>query len=308
MDIDYIPEERYLWLIISILKKYVSTWLNIEVHDGQVLILNSSGLNKLSFHIIIRLLNEDDEELMFKNNIICGKFVKKILQDLYEQTYKQGNIDNLQSYQNSDLEKIIAPDGHSCIDKQVYNKNQAFRIFMSKKLGCERELLFYKNCHYEVKSKYEIFEHAFITIPIRKKCIEIDFDQDEKGEEQKCKFNALDSNTDRNLEFYKEAAEELNNYVQLGRIIMIKKISDCKFVARTNSRFCEYKLDLHKHNHTYLMIYIKEENIVFRCFNEECKQMKHIRHELPNAIKNFLNDGDVNEQMYNISIDGEVIV
>ena len=128
---------------IEILEWHVYEYLGISLSNQNIVDLDSSTEEKFSHHIIVILCDPGcfQSEYLFVNNRHVGDFVSIVLRSIGQLNHGEvANISNdccPQPQPTSPNFWLRAGDDKvSCfVDRSVYSKNRAFRIFMSSKFS-----------------------------------------------------------------------------------------------------------------------------------------------------------------------------
>lgn len=277
MDNDFDCEK--IALFCDLLRKYIMESLNIKFPPSYIIILDSSGFDKEikwknSLHVVCRMLSTQGEH-RFQNNIACGFFVKEFLKSLV------GDFPNL----------------ISGID-DIYTPKRSLRIYLSTKLGERR----YFRLHQLSRNHQFFFNSDLLRITLVSMSVKIP--------EIQIKYPVVNFSHHNNnialnidLDFFESCAKFLDQYVVDGNVTKIIRARYPWYIARTTSNYCQYIKKNHKRNHSYLMINVRENIIIHRCYDPCCIQKTFAKIIIPDYLSKSIENSDVEEQMMKINFD-----
>lgn len=130
-DISLNPDadcDTMLLILVKKLKAKVLTDVGVLIEDNHVLVLDSSNSSKISLHVIV-----DHEIFIAPDNLAIGYFVKSLIEEL-----SPSELISL-SVEAGGGRKLLF------IDKNVYSRNQNFRIYASTKFAKISPLRLYRS-------------------------------------------------------------------------------------------------------------------------------------------------------------------
>lgn len=359
LDIDNIKNCKLLEDFLTCFCKYVQNiFPSIQkIQRKHVLVFDSSDEDKQSYHILIHLFAEkavkcktigqtcndtfpkqhplkynEQVQVMFENNKICGSLVKKFLNELWLYLYQKTENDFFQKYEQQQvLQEIITIERKCFLDAKVYNKNQNFRLFMSSKLGSNRVLRQYKGKDYGQvhENVTTLFDKSFITISTAainkctnsrdEICMELrilrleDFSINTHNTEKlvlKYDKHDLPNTRERNLissqrvlriEFFADVINHFTKLLLVGStVVKIISVKENLFILNSDSRYCHYKCDFHKSNHVYLCFDTLTRILTFKCFNDLCSNFSYYKIKIDEKVTNAFIDHVLEDQLFDI--------
>ena len=264
-----IDGEELLIKLIQNVSSNLYVQYNISSSIEEVLILDSSTEKKFSSHLIF-------PKIVFENNILCGVFVKNILDKLSKE----------------EVEMLSLIDSHnkkkSIVDCSVYSLNQNFRIIFSSKFGKKTALKLSRINQFKLKNvQLELFLESLVC----DKDLEVNIhssirDQDSKPVLSKindadCFYSDTCSNLSTKLRdvispSVSSKLSDIEKYLKSN--INQGKISNVKFFENRNIvifdvknfRFCHNIGREHKRNNIYYVYDINKMVLYQKCYDQGC--------------------------------------
>lgn len=288
LDIDDPPSSFHLYSFLHIFLSVLESSLGIdEIPRHHVLILQSHGLRKISFHVVIRII-VDDIEFIWKNNRHCGEFVKFFLNMIYLRVHQNIQHPHLNNFCLKDLDIIVDQFKKSFLDSAIYTRNRCFRLYLSSKFGSNRHLQLMMPNTYCVSNPSSVLRHSFVTLPLKFciKHIEHHFSEGSLNEKSVQNINYFVGN--HKLKPDTSLLIEFNQYCTNGAAIDIVKIRPPYLIVRTNDHYCPYVQRCHRQNFIYFLVNIATHYMFFRCYDVECPQTNSKYCKLDASVINVL--------------------
>lgn len=289
LDIDDPPSSFHLYSFLDIFLHVLESSLRISIIPRHhVLILQSHGKSKRSFHVVIRIVI-DDIEFMWRNNRQCGDFVKFFLQKVYSHVYLNEPQDEFQDFSREHLKVIVDESRKSCLDSAIYTRNRCFRLFLSSKFGSNRTLQLKVPHTYCVSSTASVLRHSFVTLPLKfcTKLIEHNFkDSSPRPDVSNVKYFVCSNNSCFDTKLF----SQFNYYCTNGVINRIIKIQSPYLILRTTDHYCPYARRCHRNNFIYFLINLETKCLFIRCYDSDCPQVNSQYYKIDTALIEQLKD------------------
>ena len=263
-----LDRDEEIWNFIRFLTKKIEDITKIKLEENDWIFLNSSSVDKRSFHAIL-----DHENLRFRDN----SSMKTLIMDTVSE-FEQ--LENEPGKEKKDSMKII--------DQRCYCKNQNMRLFLSSKMGSNRILklderdqkIFKMTEEFETDLTKKLFKSALITEGIERPIIFEDIRNEYRGNEEGKKKE--DSKMEK-IGFKRHIVEENKWTVDIKRLIkdkLEKEISysnnkdDNWFLKTYPPMRCPFEKRRHRNNNTYVRVNKKRMIWSVKCMSEECRKKK----------------------------------
>ena len=216
---------------------------DIKLHIKKIILESHAENLKRSFHIILRIFDENNEEILFEN--------VNVLKTLYNQF-------NLKDFKDLQKHHLIDP----CVYREglfrtIYSsKNNETRPLIKSELSDEFDELETLVCYNT--GIFKIFEENDTEV-INEKNVNIVVNVPE----------ALDEN---DISIVKKFVHKEFNYSRQIRDVFIDKKHNCIVVALTE-KYCYFVGTLHRSNNQYIVI--DTGSAKQKCHNSECKEHKY---------------------------------
>ena len=263
-----LERDEEIWNFIRFLTKKIEDITKIKLEENDWIFLNSSSLDKRSFHAIL-----DHENLRFRDNSSMKTLIRDTVSE-FEQLMNEP--------------RKVKKDSMKIIDQKCYCKNQNMRLFLSSKMGSNRILklddrdqkVFKMTEEFETDLTKKMFKSALITEGIERPIIFEDIMNEYR--ENKEKMETVDlkmekAGSKRQIVKVDKWAVDMKRLIKdkLEKEISYSNNKDDNWFLKTNPPMvCPFEKRRHRNNNTYVRVNNKRMIWSVKCMNEECRKKK----------------------------------
>ena len=283
-------------VLIDQLISYVSHCLQVKYNvicsRNQILILDSSTEKKFSQHLVY-------PDVVFKNNIDCGTFLKTIVQAARNTVESGEECTRTKGFPADSLFWLFVDNADRTTsfvaDLSIYSNNRHFRIWRSSKLGKEVPLRVARENVYSLLSDEHTFRDSMVvpppsacldpqyleyssTIPsddTSRRCV-----RSESGENivQRSSNPALDAFVLQHIR-----SHHMHREADISSITEFKNGCSVNYHIK-GTRWCPFVEREHSSNHPYYCVQFRRGIVNIRCHSHQCKSKETVGTNVPRNL------------------------
>ena len=269
-------------IFIQYICTMVKKLLNRDITTSNILQLEASTSEKVSFHLIVH-------GFVLENILHCQVFVERMARNL-ENILK---IPRMQKIEGTELTlndfqqlKVKSSNGGDAFifDRSVYKVNQQFRLIYSSKRGKENPLVVASSNLFPISNKMCLFDDSLLSFDIFSPVSTV-----ESSKKHMDSYNTpsmsitLPTTLDDFVLAYVRSFEEK---AELGRKSMK---NNCLKYDISGSRWCHSIGRHHKSNRIYIIVDIEKCILYQRCYDLECGTHISPPMDFPANLSPYLN-------------------